>query len=56
MSSEVIRWLAELRNKRDDADVTLNCHGEVIMAHSLFLTMRYFLHFENTLLRFTFQV
>ena len=32
--------LAELRNNRDDADVSLNCQGEVIMAHSLILKTR----------------
>ena len=34
-------WLAELRNNRDDADVTLHCQEEVIMAHSLILKNRY---------------
>ena len=33
--------LAELRTNRDDADVSLNCRGEVIMAHSLSLKNRY---------------
>ena len=32
--------LAELRTNRDDADVTLNCQGDVIMAHSLILKTR----------------
>ena len=35
-------WLlAELRNNREDADVTLHCQGEVIMAHSSILKIRY---------------
>ena len=33
--------LAELRNNRDDADVTLNCRGVVIKAHSFILGFRY---------------
>ena len=33
--------MAELRNNRDDADVTLTCQGEVIKAHSLVLGLRY---------------
>ena len=40
MSFEATRWLAELRNNRDDADVTLKCQGEAIMAHSLILKNR----------------
>ena len=32
--------LAELRINREGADVTLNCQGEVIMAHSLILRTR----------------
>lgn len=40
MSFEATRWLAELRNNRDDADVTLNCNEEAIMAHSLILKNR----------------
>ena len=34
--------MAELRNNRDDADVTLNCQGELIKAHSFILSTRYF--------------
>ena len=41
MSFEATRWLAELRNNRDDADVTLKCQGEAIMAHSLILKNRF---------------
>ena len=34
--------MAELRNNRDDdADVTLHCQGEVIVAHSCVLGIRY---------------
>ena len=34
--------MAELRNNRDDdADVALHCQGEVIMAHSCVLGIRY---------------
>ena len=32
--------LAELRVNTDEADVTLNCQGEVIKTHSLILGMR----------------
>ena len=33
--------LAEMRkNTDDDADVTLNCQGEVVKAHSFILGMR----------------
>ena len=32
--------LAELRTNRDDADVSLNCQGQVIMAHSVILKTR----------------
>ena len=39
-SSKMMAQLAELRINRDDADVTLNCQGEVIMAHSLILRTR----------------
>ena len=33
---------AELRQNRASADVTLNCEGKTILAHSLILDMRYF--------------
>merc|ERR550519_353691 len=32
--------LAELRSNRDEADVTLNCQGEVVKAHSFILGTR----------------
>ena len=35
--------LAELRKNAENADVTLSCQGEVIMAHSQILGMRYVL-------------
>ena len=39
--------LAEMRKNTDaDADVTLNCQGEVLMAHSLILGMRYIQHLK----------
>ena len=41
MSTELMAQLAELRNNSDDADVTLNCEGEVVKAHSLILGTRY---------------
>ena len=34
-------WLTELRNNREDADVTLHCQEDVIMAHSFILKNRY---------------
>ena len=37
----IMAQMAELRNNRDDADVTLNCQGELIKAHSLILRTRY---------------
>ena len=37
MSTHLMAHLAELRNNRDNADVTLNCQGEVVKAHSLIL-------------------
>ena len=40
--------LAEMRKNTDaDADVTLNCQGEVLMADSLILGMRYVQHFKH---------
>ena len=39
--TQFMAQMAELRNNRDDADVTLNCQGEVIMAHSFILKNRY---------------
>ena len=39
--TQFMAQMAELRNNRDDADVTLNCQGEVIKAHSLILGTRY---------------
>ena len=40
-SSHFMAQLAELRNDRDNADVTLDCQGELIKAHSFFLATRY---------------
>ena len=37
MSTHLMAHLAELRNNGDNADVTLNCQGEVVKAHSLIL-------------------
>ena len=39
-TSMMMAQLAELRTNRDDADVTLNCQGDVILAHSLILSTR----------------
>ena len=39
-TSMMMAQLAELRINRDDADVTLNCQGDVVMAHSLILKTR----------------
>ena len=40
-STHLIAQLAEFRNNREDADVTLNCQGGVIKAHSFVLAIRY---------------
>ena len=40
-STHLLAQLAELRISRDNADVTLNCQGEVIKAHSFVLGIRY---------------
>ena len=40
-STQFMAQMAELRNNRDDADVTLNCQGELIKAHSFILRTRY---------------
>ena len=40
-STQFMAQMAELRNNRDDADVTLNCQGELIKAHSFILGTRY---------------
>ena len=37
MSTHLMAYLAELRNNGDNADVSLNCQGEVVKAHSLIL-------------------
>ena len=42
MSFDPAHMLAQmLCNNREEADVTLNCQGEVIKAHSLILGTRY---------------
>ena len=41
MSTHWLAQLAEFRSNRDDADVTLNCQGEVVKAHSFILGIRY---------------
>ena len=41
MSTDWLAQLAEFRSNRDDADVTLNCQGELIKAHSFILATRY---------------
>ena len=40
MSSLFMAQITELGLNRDDADVTLNCQGEEIKAHSLILGIR----------------
>ena len=40
-SARLMAQLADLRMNRDNADVTLNCQGEVIKAHSFVLAIRY---------------
>ena len=40
-STHLMAQLAEFRTNREDADVTLNCQGEVIKAHSFVLGIRY---------------
>ena len=40
-STQFMAQMAELRNNRDDADVNLNCQGELIKAHSFILRTRY---------------
>ena len=40
-STHLMAQLAELRNNRDNADVTLNCQGETFKAHSFVLGIRY---------------
>ena len=39
-STQFMAQMAELRNNRDDADVTFNCQGELIKAHSFILGTR----------------
>jgi len=39
-STHWMAQLAELRSNRDEADVTLNCQGEVVKAHSFILGIR----------------
>ena len=43
-STHLLAQLAELRNNRDDADVTLKCQGKVVKAHSFILGTRYTIH------------
>ena len=40
-TSQLAAKMAELRHNRTNADVTINCEGNVIMVHSLILDMRY---------------
>ena len=42
-TSQLMAKMAELRQNRSNADVTINCEGEVILVHSLILDMRYVL-------------
>ena len=50
-STQFMAQMAELHNNRDDADVTLNCHGELIKAHSFILRTRYACTFEREITR-----
>ena len=38
--TQLAAQMAELRNNRDDADVTLDCQGKVFKAHSFVLGFR----------------
>ena len=40
-STQFMAQMAELHNNRADADVTLNCQGELIKAHSFIPGTRY---------------
>ena len=40
-STHLLAQLAEFRANTDDADISLNCQGEVIKAHSILLGIRY---------------
>ena len=40
-TTHLMAQLAGLCNNREEADVTLNCQGKVIKAHSLILGTRY---------------
>ena len=39
-STHFLDQLADLRNNRDDADVILDCQGELVKAHSFILATR----------------
>ena len=54
-STQFMAQMAELRNNRDDADVTLNCHRELIKAHSFILRTRYACTFEREITRSLFM-
>ena len=40
-SSHLMAQMADLHENRDNADVTLNCQGELIKAHSFILATRF---------------
>ena len=40
-SSHLMAQMADLHENRDNADVTLNCQGKLIKAHSFILATRY---------------
>ena len=40
-STHFLDQLADLRNNRDDADVILDCQGELVKAHSFILATRF---------------
>ena len=40
-STHFLDQLADLRNNRDDADVTLDCQGELVKAHFFILATRF---------------
>ena len=48
--------MAQLRNNRDEADVTLNCQGELIKAHSFILGTRYGRTFTREIAKSFFAV
>ena len=55
-NTQFMAQMAELRNNRDDADVTLNCQGDLIKAHSFILGTRYERTFTREIAKSYFAV